>query len=78
MIDAITAAGTVVVFSAGNDGPAGGTVGCPGCVENAVTVAASTTDRIFANQGRYYRSRNCACGPDRSGGFARLWPEIGR
>ena len=50
VVDAITAAGTLVVFSAGNDGPAGGTVGCPGCVENALTVAASTTDRIFANQ----------------------------
>lgn len=50
VIDAITAAGTLVVFSAGNDGPAGGTVGCPGCVENALTVAASTTQRIFANK----------------------------
>lgn len=49
LIAAITAAGTLVVFSAGNDGPAGGTIGCPGCVEDALTVAASTTNRIFAN-----------------------------
>jgi minor extracellular serine protease Vpr len=50
VIDAITAAGTLVVFSAGNSGPGNTTVGCPGCVENALTVAASTTDRIFANE----------------------------
>jgi minor extracellular serine protease Vpr len=43
----ITAAGTLVVFSAGNDGPSGGTIGCPGCVPDALTVAASTTDRTF-------------------------------
>lgn len=49
-IDAITAAGTLVVFAAGNDGPSAGTIGCPGCVESALTVAASTTNRIFGNQ----------------------------
>lgn len=49
LIDAITAAGTVVVFSAGNSGPASYTIGCPGCVESAITVAASTTERVVAN-----------------------------
>ncbi len=49
LIDAITAAGTVVVFSAGNSGPNSGTIGCPGCVESALTVAASSTSRIVAN-----------------------------
>ncbi|HVP22203.1 MAG TPA: S8 family serine peptidase [Anaerolineaceae bacterium] len=47
VIEAITAAGTLVVFSAGNDGPANGTIGCPGCVEDALTVAASTTSRTY-------------------------------
>jgi uncharacterized repeat protein (TIGR01451 family) len=49
LIANITAAGTLVVFAAGNAGPNGGTIGCPGCVEDALTVAASTTDRIVAN-----------------------------
>ena len=49
LIDSITAAGTVVVFSAGNSGPAANTIGCPGCVESAITVAASSTSRIIAN-----------------------------
>jgi uncharacterized repeat protein (TIGR01451 family) len=43
----MTAAGTLVVFAAGNDGPGAGTIGCPGCVPDALTVAASTTNRIF-------------------------------
>jgi minor extracellular serine protease Vpr len=49
VIDTITAAGVLVVFSAGNSGPTAGTVSCPGCVESALTVASSTTGRIFAN-----------------------------
>ena len=49
LIGAITSAGTLVVFSAGNSGPGGGTIGCPGCVEDALTVAASTTNRVLAN-----------------------------
>jgi uncharacterized repeat protein (TIGR01451 family) len=49
LIDSIVAAGTVVVFSAGNNGPGSGTIGCPGCVESALTVAASSTSRIVAN-----------------------------
>lgn len=48
-IQGLNAAGTVVVFSAGNSGPGGGTIGCPGCVEEAITVAASTTTRTFEN-----------------------------
>jgi uncharacterized repeat protein (TIGR01451 family) len=48
VINNITAGGTLVVFSAGNSGPGGATIGCPGCVESALTVAASTTNRIFA------------------------------
>lgn len=48
-IQAMTAAGTVVVFSAGNSGPGPGTIGCPGCVEEAITVAASTTTRRYGN-----------------------------
>ncbi len=48
-IDALTKAGVLVVFSAGNGGPFGGTISCPGCVENALTVASSATARLFAN-----------------------------
>ncbi|MDO9086291.1 MAG: S8 family serine peptidase [Anaerolineaceae bacterium] len=49
LIDSITAAGTLVVFSAGNSGPGSNTIGCPGCVESTLAVAASSTDRIVAN-----------------------------
>lgn len=49
LIDSITAAGTLVVFSAGNDGPDSNTIGCPGCVESTLAVAASSTERIVAN-----------------------------
>jgi uncharacterized repeat protein (TIGR01451 family) len=48
-IQAINAAGVLVVFAAGNSGPGAGTIDCPGCVEEALTVGASTTDRVFAN-----------------------------
>ena len=48
-IDALHAAGIVVVFAAGNSGPTEGTISCPGCLENVITVGASTADRIFAN-----------------------------
>lgn len=41
-IDNLTAAGTLVVFSAGNSGPGAGSVNCPGCVDSALTVAATT------------------------------------
>jgi uncharacterized repeat protein (TIGR01451 family) len=49
LIDSITAAGTLVVFSAGNSGPNSNTIGCPGCVESTLAVAASSTERIVAN-----------------------------
>ena len=49
MIDTITDHGVLVVFAAGNIGPGSGTVACPGCVASALTVASSTTGRIFAN-----------------------------
>jgi uncharacterized repeat protein (TIGR01451 family) len=48
-IEALDAAGVVVVFSAGNGGPNAGTISCPGCLEKVITVGASTADRIFAN-----------------------------
>jgi minor extracellular serine protease Vpr len=47
LIHNITQAGTLVVFAAGNDGPFAGTIGCPGCAPDALTVGASTTDRTF-------------------------------
>lgn len=49
LIDAISAGGTLVVFSAGNSGPGSNTIGCPGCVESTLAVAASSTERIIAN-----------------------------
>jgi len=47
--EALNAAGIVVVFGAGNSGPNENTIVCPGCLENVITVGASTADRIFAN-----------------------------
>ena len=43
-------AGVVTVFAAGNDGPNEGTIGCPGCSEDVITVANTTTGRLFANE----------------------------
>jgi minor extracellular serine protease Vpr len=48
-IKTLTEAGILVVFSAGNSGPHNGTIVCPGCVEEALTVAASTTKRVISN-----------------------------
>ncbi|MFN8471806.1 MAG: S8 family serine peptidase [Anaerolineae bacterium] len=42
------AAGAVVVFSAGNDGPDAGTLGRPGNTPGVITVAASTTPRTVS------------------------------
>ncbi len=50
LIHNITQAGTLVVFSAGNDGPSSGSIGCPGCAPDALTVGASTTNRTFIAQ----------------------------
>lgn len=49
VVRSLVNSGVVVVFSAGNDGPATESINCPGCVEEAITVAASTSNRIFAN-----------------------------
>jgi uncharacterized repeat protein (TIGR01451 family) len=49
VIQALHAAGIVLVFGAGNDGPEGSTINCPGCVEETIAVAASTANRIYAN-----------------------------
>lgn len=43
-------AGIVNVFAAGNDGPGSTTIGCPGCSDNVLTVANTTTNRLFANE----------------------------
>jgi len=50
VLEAMRDAGVVTVFAAGNDGPGEGTIGCPGCSEDVITVAATTTDRLFANE----------------------------
>lgn len=47
LIANITQAGVLTVFSAGNNGPDWGTLTCPGCVEEALTVANSSTDRLY-------------------------------
>ncbi len=49
IIQTINNAGVLVVFSAGNSGPLPNTIGCPGCVKEALTVAASTNSRAFVN-----------------------------
>ncbi|WP_414827502.1 S8 family serine peptidase [Alteromonas sp. H39] len=50
VFEAMNDAGVVTVFAAGNDGPGPQTVGCPGCSDDVLTVAATTTDRLFANE----------------------------
>lgn len=46
-VKSLTASGVVVVFSAGNSGPNPSTINCPGCIAEAITVGASTTQRRF-------------------------------
>lgn len=41
--------GIVTVTSAGNSGPGAKTVGCPGCIEETITVASTHTGRVFEN-----------------------------
>jgi uncharacterized repeat protein (TIGR01451 family) len=48
-VQALNAVGAVVVFAAGDGGPTPGTISCPGCLEEVITVGATTADRIFAN-----------------------------
>ncbi|GFD73817.1 S8 family serine peptidase [Tenacibaculum sp. KUL113] len=50
VFEAMEDAGVVTVFAAGNDGPGDTTIGCPGCDENVLTVANTTTGRLFANE----------------------------
>ncbi|BFT30313.1 hypothetical protein D210916BOD24_14890 [Alteromonas sp. D210916BOD_24] len=50
VLEAMHDAGVVTVFAAGNDGPGDTTIGCPGCSEDVITVANTTTGRLFANE----------------------------
>ncbi len=50
VLEAMHDAGVVTVFAAGNDGPGDTTIGCPGCSDDVITVAATTTARLFANE----------------------------
>ncbi len=47
-IASLISSGVTVVFSAGNNGPFSGTITCPGCIEDVITVAASTTFRRYS------------------------------
>jgi len=46
-------AGILVVTAAGNDGPGAQTIGCPGCVEPGIIVAAGDMGRFFLNEISY-------------------------
>ncbi|WP_369743491.1 S8 family serine peptidase [Pseudidiomarina sp. PP-1MA] len=41
--------GVVTVTAAGNDGPGPNTIGCPGCVEDTISVASTQHGRQFGN-----------------------------
>lgn len=47
---AAEAAGVVMVTAAGNSGPAAGSIGCPSCIEEGLTVASTQHGRTFGNQ----------------------------
>ena len=49
VVASLKAAGIVVVFAAGNGGPDQESISCPGCLEDVITVGATTADRIYAN-----------------------------
>lgn len=49
IMQALDEMGVVTVTSAGNSGPGEMTVGCPGCIEETITVASTRTGRIFGN-----------------------------
>ena len=50
IMQALDEMGVVTVTSAGNSGPGPVTVGCPGCIEETITVASTQTGRDFVNQ----------------------------
>ena len=47
---AAEAAGVVMVTAAGNSGPVAGSIGCPSCIEEGLTVASTQHGRTFGNQ----------------------------
>ena len=49
IMQALDEMGVVTVTSAGNSGPGAQTVGCPGCIEETITVASTHTGRVFEN-----------------------------
>lgn len=46
---AANAAGVLTVTAAGNDGPGERTIGCPGCIEDGLTIASSQHGREFSS-----------------------------
>lgn len=46
---AAEAAGVVVVTAAGNSGPVAGSIGCPSCIEEGLTVASTQHGRTFGS-----------------------------
>lgn len=46
---AAKAAGVLTVTAAGNDGPGERTIGCPGCIEDGLTIASSQHGRQFSS-----------------------------
>lgn len=50
IMESLDEMGVVTVTSAGNSGPGATTVGCPGCIEETITVASTQTGRVFANE----------------------------
>jgi hypothetical protein len=51
----------IVIFSAGNSGPGGGTIGTPGNGKNMITVGASENDRPADEDGNW--TDGCGIGP---------------
>lgn len=47
---AAEAAGVIMVTAAGNSGPGAGSIGCPSCIEEGLTVASTQHGRTFGNQ----------------------------
>ena len=48
-IKTFSARGAIFVIAAGNSGPSANTINCPGCVSEAITVAAVDRDGLVAN-----------------------------